>query len=91
MRKLGEQWVEDGRMRKCTFVGEYISKSIDLGPVNEDGVLPCPFCGAFPEIIQPEDGLSGYGCHCPKCKRAISGIHGNLQGVRDAWNQREGV
>jgi len=71
---------------ECCQGDDYIVH--DLGPVNEDGVLACPFCGAFPEVIQPEDGLAGYGCHCPKCKRAISGIHGDMQGVRDAWNRR---
>lgn len=30
----------------------------DLGPVNEDGLLACPFCGEYPKIGNFGDGFS---------------------------------
>jgi len=88
--ELNEQWIEDGRMRKCTFVGEYISKSKDLGPVNEDGYLAEERTGLFPETkgvfgddwanytVFVKSGGVYVGCHAP-----------TLQEAKDIWNRRE--
>ena len=59
----------------------------DLGPVNEDGLLGCPFCGEYP-VVQPENSRAGFGCHCDKCKCAVSGLHESMQEVMDEWNRR---
>lgn len=65
--------------------GDYIIK--DLGILNDDGLLPCPFCGEYP-VVQPENSRAGFGCHCDKCKCAVSGLHESMQEVMDEWNRR---
>ena len=63
----------------------------DLGPVNEHGLLYCPFCGTRLEIITPEDmegcGSSGYGVHCPACGIS-SGLFSNEKDAISFMNRR---
>ena len=59
----------------------------DLGILNEDGLLPCPFCGEYP-LVEPENRLAGFGCHCDKCKCAVSGLYESMEEVIEEWNRR---
>lgn len=59
----------------------------DLGILNDEGLLPCPFCGEYP-VIQPENRLAGFGCHCDKCKCAVSGLYESMEEVIEEWNRR---
>jgi Lar family restriction alleviation protein len=69
----------------CQMGSFFIIKN--LGILNEDGLLPCPFCGEYP-VVQPENSRAGFGCHCDKCKCAVSGLHESMQEVMDEWNRR---
>ena len=77
---------------ECCQGEDYIIR--DLGPVNEDGFLACPFCGEYPEFIiggfdrkslilhhKHFNGLSGHACNYHV------GKHGRQQAI-DAWNRR---
>ena len=102
MRLLGEQWIEehiDGKTHMYKVVGmstkglctDIIIK--DLGIVNEEGLLPCPFCEEYPKV-------SSYGFRWePKeygifhlCKDSFSKIetrhYATTQQAIDAWNRR---
>ena len=67
----------------------------DLGILNEDGLLPCPFCGEHPEIEKYEADI-GYNdvemyhvfCSANICKTATQVIEYSLQQAIDAWNRR---
>ena len=104
MRKLGEQWIEeciDGKTHMYKVVGmstkglctEMIIK--DLGPVNEDGCLVCPFCGESPKIGNFGDGFSDitfYVKHnqseCVICGLMRTKSFKTKQQAIDAWNRR---
>ncbi len=126
MRKLNEQWVENGRMYKavegenctgCAFGKmcqgsrlnnihvcdreddcplEYSNTVVkDLGPVNEDGLPPCPFCGEYPKIGNFGDGFSDitfYVKHdqseCVICGLMRTKSFKTKQQAIEAWNQR---
>ena len=73
----------------------------DLGPVNEEGLLGCPFCGAFPIVrcIEEQEGECVVAqAFCPKGDLGVQEPEGNghvlwfmrttLQQVIDAWNRR---
>jgi Lar family restriction alleviation protein len=69
----------------CPMAWGFIAK--DLGILNEDGLLPCPFCGEYP-VVQPENSRAGFGCHCDKCKCAVSGLHESMEELIEEWNRR---
>ena len=73
----------------------------DLGPVNEEGCLACPFCGAFPIVrcIEEQEGECIVAqAFCPKGDLEIQEPEGKghvlwfmrttLQQAIDAWNRR---
>ena len=65
--------------------GHYIK---DLGIINENGVLPCPFCGEYPVFAQSE--YKNWELHCDAEKHiAFSGVFPIKQEAIDAWNRRE--
>ena len=110
MRKLGEQWIEAGRMYKAVSSTDvcdgchYLDTSVyphertcgecktgtdelivkDLGPVNKDGCLACPFCGGY---MMPVDNRSFRWYICASCD-AESGIGNTPQEARDNCNRR---
>ena len=73
----------------CPIVWGLIA--IDLGPVNEDGLLGCPFCGEFPTIKEEldENDESIYAVE-HECEAVVitTGWNHDKQGVKDAWNRR---
>jgi len=67
----------------------------DLGPVNEDGCLVCPFCGESPKIGNFGDGFSDitfYVKHnqseCVICGLMRTKSFKTKQQAIDAWNRR---
>ena len=56
----------------------------DFGPVNEDGVLGCPFCGKYPVLLRYK-GM--YYFKCISC-RAITYYYNTKQEAVDACNRR---
>ena len=68
---------------------------IDLGVLNEEGLLPCPFCGEYPEVQRPSkgdfnsQGFEGYLIFCDgNSHGARAGEFATLQQARDEWNRR---
>ncbi len=78
----------------CPVQNGYYIK--DLGVLNDDGLLPCPFCGEYPVIQNAYDGANGaddshgeWEVHCDADKHlAFSGVFKTkLQAIED-WNRR---
>ena len=63
----------------------------DLGPVNEDGLLACPFCGEFPTIKEEldENDVRIYSVE-HECESVVitTGWSHDKQEVKDTWNRR---
>ena len=71
--------------------GEYsyyeIIKAKDLG-ILKDGVLPCPFCGEYPEVSYTDEYVE-ISCENMECKIASMTLEDKrLQQAIDAWNRR---
>ena len=61
----------------------------DLGILNEDGCLPCPFCGEYPKIIYPTENMPVVSIvHTIGAHRIILEFFRNKQEAIDAWNRR---
>ncbi len=62
----------------------------DLGPVNGDGLLPCPFCGEYPTIkeeLDENDEIIYTVEH--ECSVLIeAGWYHDIQQAIEAWNRR---
>ena len=57
----------------------------DLGPVNEDGLLACPFCGEYPNL--ENNGYFWYCCTNDDCLAEV-GTGKTKQEAIDIWNRR---
>lgn len=73
---------------QCTYpseLGECDKYAIkDLG-ILKDGLLPCPFCGEYPEV-----DTHGICLSCRGIKHNIwVGWYLDLQEAKNAWNRRE--
>jgi hypothetical protein len=87
MRKLGEQWIDkDGNMQKCIWTDGNAYTTKDLGPVNEDGCLPCPFCGEYPNL-ESNGWYFWYCCTNDDCLAEV-GAGKTKQEAIDIWNRR---
>ena len=121
MRKLNEQWIENGRMYKavggipnfcigCCWSDAYHCCGVEdcptnhiktglivrvLGPVNEDGLLGCPFCGEFPKGVSKGTEYSDNGGetdifyieHSCNVVQTTEFTYSEQQSI-DAWNRR---
>ena len=61
----------------------------DLGILRlRDGVLPCPFCGEYPEVSYADEYVE-ISCENMECKIASMTLEDKrLQQAIDAWNRR---
>ena len=96
MKKLGEQWVEelDGKKHMLKAVTPIINGHPDIkdiGILNDDGCLPCPFCGEYPTIKEEldENDESIYAVE-HECEAVVitTGWNHDKQEVKDDWNRR---
>ncbi len=72
----------------CQMGSFFIIK--DLGILNEDGLLPCPFCEEYPNVKQSQTTISYVTCITCGCGCEIehqSQTRGKQQAI-DAWNRR---
>lgn len=94
MKNLDEQWVEefDGVKHMLKAVTPIINGHPDikdLGILNEDGCLPCPFCGEYPKIIYPTENMPVVSImHTGGGHRVLLEFFINKQEAIDAWNSR---
>jgi hypothetical protein len=92
--KLGEQWVEeiDGKKHMLKAVTPIINGHPyikDLGILNEEGCLQCPFCGEYPKIIYPTENMTIVAiAHTSGEHRVLLEFLGNEQEAIDTWNRR---
>lgn len=95
-RELNEQWIEeiDGKKHMFKAVTPIINGHPDikdLGVLNEDGLLPCPFCGSDVNIGKSAT-LPG-GCImlnfiCTNCDNQVQVSSDSVQHCADAFNRR---
>ena len=95
MKKLGEQWIEelDGKVYMYKAVTPIINGHPDIkdiGILNDDGLLPCPFCGGYPtlkeELDEHDERIYAVEHECNICM--ITGWDYDRQTVIDACNRR---
>jgi len=64
----------------------------DLGPVNEDGLLPSIVDGKYPRILPPgmyESGVWIEHAYCTNRGKVTTSVYGlTLQEAKDLWNRR---
>ena len=75
------------KLNTCDFGATFIVK--DLGILRlRDGVLPCPFCGEYPEVSYTDEYVE-ISCENMECKIAsMTPEDKTLQQAIDAWNRR---
>ena len=77
-----------GNFQDCCQGSDIIVK--DLGILRlKDGVLPCPFCGEYPEVSYADEYVE-ISCENMECKIASMTLEDKrLQQAIDAWNRRD--
>lgn len=87
---LRSECVSDGKM----ITGHYVIAK-DLGVIDNNGLLPCPFCGEYPVVENAYEGCGhtppdGYWrVYCSNDNHEISMSSGKRrQESIDAWNRR---
>ena len=61
----------------------------DLGVLNDDGLLPCPFCGEYPKIIHPTENMPVVSImHTGVGHRILLEFFSSEQEAIDTWNRR---
>ena len=75
---------------KCDLAKNIIIK--DLGVLNDDGFLPCPFCGEPSSGIASIRSIALVGILanfiCKKCEAQITFCADTVEHCLDAWNRR---
>ena len=72
----------------CQMGSFFIIK--DLGSVNENGLLPCPFCGEYPTIKELDENDERIYAVEHECNIDMTtGWNHDKQTVIDAWNWRD--
>lgn len=76
----------------CPVDDEKIIK--DLGVLNKEGLLPCPFCGEYPKIKYGVDGSFWHYIELCCCKYVdrmdgySTDMEGFYKGIVERWNRR---
>ncbi len=75
----------------CPMKNQFDQTTIikDLGVLNENGVLPCPFCGEYPKIIHPTENMPVVSIvHTGVGHRILLEFFSSEQEAIDTWNRR---
>lgn len=78
--------------RRLTVAEAALHADNDAVPTSPDAVpelLPCPFCGAKPKLIETPEEVHYY-VMCIECGANGSDLHGRQDAV-DAWNTRNSI
>ena len=68
----------------CRVLGNHDLVVKDLG-ILRDGLLPCPFCGEYPDIIEDENE---YHISCNECAIPATWWPKTKQQAINVWNRR---
>jgi hypothetical protein len=95
MHKLGDQWIEviDGEEHMFKAVTPIVNGHPDikdLGILNYNGLLQCPFCGEYPtpkeELDENDERIYAVEHEC--YIDVTTGWNHDRQTVIDNWNRR---
>jgi len=82
----------NGHTGKCLYGQECPICDVEHGYIKDlgilkDGLLPCPFCGEYPDLKHDQNG---YWTECDRSDGhyAVSIIYQTEQEAKDAWNRR---
>ncbi len=98
MRKLGDQWIEiiDGQEHMFKAVLPIVNGHPDIKDLGilKDGMLPCPFCGEYPNVDEVERTVfkggkfTVYSVEHGCTMKLSTEYRGTKQEAIDAWNRR---
>ena len=99
MKRMGEQeqiMLVDGKQHIIKYVDDY-GHWEDLGALNDEGQLPCPFCGKYPESFTKGNEYTkkrGSVLKCNKChyELTVCAIYQTIEWCKEKvlynWNRR---
>ena len=92
MHKLGDQWIEviDGEEHMFKAVTPIVNGHTDIKDLGilKDGLLSCPFCGEYTEILKGKLGYRIRHVCRDSYVMAGTGLYETKQEAIDAWNGR---